>query len=152
MKSHTVERAGTVPARSRRSIARWSSVITLGLCVFALVSACGQTSPEPSEPVADASQPLEVCRHLELTAAKTYGPVAYEDASVYPDPPISVVVPTEIPVTVGNGGNQTLTLKFRRGTGEWLCKYKARASVQHPTTPRTSRRAVATRGRAASGA
>jgi len=70
-----------------------------------------------------------------LTATRRYRPSRWETDSL--EERAIVTIPSELPVTVGNAGNQWAWLTFQRhGTFDVVtCRYRGGASSPHPRTP-----------------
>jgi hypothetical protein len=72
-----------------------------------------------------------------LTATRYYSPSRWEDGTLAVDESSTVTIPSELPVTVGNAGNQWAWLTFERAdTGDVVsCRYRGGASRSCPSTP-----------------
>ncbi len=76
---------------------------------------------------------------VRLVATRTCAPLPspgrVDGQAIFPAP-VSFEIPKEIPLILGNAGNQTATLSFRRSSGALVtCQYAGGAAVAHPTSP-----------------
>lgn len=116
--------------------ANWP-VVSLLLAVVLIAAGCADS---PSPPIVNAQEeegPKEqvpwTSESLVLQAMKTYAPVSWKDGETTPPSPVQFKIPTEIPVLLGNGGNQTVELRFRTPeSAEIACTYRGGSEVSHP--------------------
>jgi|GEM_PF-5307668 len=106
-----------------------SRVYLVAAC--ALVAACESPSPDGSPAPSRAAQ--TATSGLVLEASKTYSPSTWFHDERNLDRPVAFAVPAELPVTVGNAGNHTATLRFRRGGDIATCEYRGGADQAHPS-------------------
>ncbi len=72
-----------------------------------------------------------------VTATRRYRPTRWEDGRVAIDERALVTIPAELPVTVGNAGNQWAWLTFQRSESRGVvrCRYRGGARTPNPRTP-----------------
>lgn len=72
-----------------------------------------------------------------VTSTRRYRPTRWEEGEVTIEEQARVTIPAELPVTVGNAGNQWAWLTFQRAD-EWdlvTCRYRGGASKPNPQNP-----------------
>lgn len=72
-----------------------------------------------------------------VSATRWYRPTRWDDGDVVVDERALVTIPNELPVTVGNAGNQWAWLTFERSeSGDTVvCRYRGQAHNPNPCTP-----------------
>ncbi|WP_148314192.1 DNRLRE domain-containing protein [Sorangium cellulosum] len=121
-----------------------SGILTLFIG-FILAVGCADTQPAPTpaavasasppspEPAAEDDAVIWTSDPLVLRASKSYAPTAWQDAEVSATRRVAFAVPHEIPVLLGNSGNQAAELRFRTPEGdEVVCDYRGGSDLAHP--------------------
>lgn len=72
-----------------------------------------------------------------VSATRRYRPTRWEDGSLTIEDRALVTIPSELPVTVGNAGNQWAWITFRRSEtfDTVVCRYRGGAHNPNPCTP-----------------
>ena len=72
-----------------------------------------------------------------VSATRWYRPTRWDDGDVVVDERALVTIPEELPVTVGNAGNQWAWLTFERSESHdtVVCRYRGQAHNPNPCTP-----------------
>lgn len=72
-----------------------------------------------------------------VVASRTYRPTRWEDGEVRIEHLARVTIPSSLPVSVGNAGNQWAWLTFERHGSEDVvsCRYRGAASTPNPSAP-----------------
>ncbi len=91
------------------------------------------TDASTSEPTPSTGDPAEV---LLLEAIKYYGPSVNEDGNLVVDPPLTVAIPAQLEVLVGNAGDHKALLRLDRGEMPSIhCYYYGGSDQSKPEFP-----------------